>query len=58
MVDIKSQSVSKGDAIQIMVRPSESLDAGTYQSNFTLELDPGDEGQVIRLTIPVKIVRY
>ena len=48
----------KGESLAIEIRPSENLQAGTRQSNVSLTVDPGELGELIRLTIPIKIVRY
>ncbi len=57
-VKLVENDVSKGGTVKIEVAPHDGIAAGTYDSNFRVQVEvPGIEEPII-LTIPVKIVRY
>jgi len=58
LVDIRESKARKGDNLEVEVRPIDGLSDGTYYSSFTLAVTHPDYKEPIRLTIPVKIVKY
>jgi len=54
-VDITEATVEPGKSVLLKVFPRENLNPTTYQSSFTVDFltDPP-----VRITVPVKIVRY
>jgi hypothetical protein len=49
---------SKGEAIELELIPNPDLAATTHRTNFTVTLDLPEDLPHVRVTIPVKIVRY
>jgi hypothetical protein len=61
--DIVSISVTKGEAdkgerLELQLTPKPGLTAGTYITNYTVELDLHQNTAPLHVTIPVKIVIY
>jgi hypothetical protein len=60
IVDIKPvrNEVGKGESLDMEITPKASLTSGTHMSNYTLTLDLHANTPPLRITIPVKVVRY
>ena len=55
---VETASASRGKAVAVEIKPSESIGPGTYKSSLTIAVETGQTEKPALLTIPVKIVRY
>jgi hypothetical protein len=57
-VRIVKDDASKGESLELEITPRTDLRPGTHVSNFTVALQPEEDVPPLRITIPVKVVRY
>lgn len=57
-VELTKPTAGKGEMLTLHVTPREDLPSGTHTSNFTLSIEREGQDEPVRLTIPVKVVRY
>jgi hypothetical protein len=57
-VELVKASVAKGEMLTLSVSPNKDLPPGTHTSNFTLSIVREGKETPVRLTIPVKAVKY
>ncbi len=60
IVDIKPvrSEAAKGESLDLELTPRAALEAGTHVSNLTMTIDLHQDVPPLRITIPVKVVRY
>jgi len=60
VVEIKTlkESASKGESLELEVTPRADLPAGTHLTNYTVTIDLHQDLPPLRITIPVKVVKY
>lgn len=60
VVDIRvaKQAASKGDSLEFELTPKAELPAGTHLTNYTVTVDLHQNTPPLRITIPVKVVKY
>lgn len=57
-VELLKNEAAKGENIEYEVRANPNLTSGEYVTNFTMTIDIHQDMDPLRITIPVKIVRY
>jgi hypothetical protein len=57
-ISVTKGEADKGEQLELLLTPRPGLSAGTYITNYTVELDLHQDTPPMRLTIPVKIVIY
>jgi hypothetical protein len=57
-VEIPKGGAKQTEELEIVVKPGDNLNKGTYLSNFTLKITTDDPENPAFLTIPVKIARF
>ncbi|HUV30295.1 MAG TPA: DUF1573 domain-containing protein [Acidobacteriota bacterium] len=57
-IRVVQAEAGKGKSLELEVTPRDGLQKGTYESNFRVTVELGGDYEPVRMTLPVKIVRY
>lgn len=57
-VDAKKAKASKGESLELEILPNGELSQGTHVGNFTVAVKPKGDLDPLRITIPVRVVKY
>lgn len=57
-INVSKSEASKGDSLVFVLTPKPELPAGTHLTNYTVSVDLHQNTPPLRITIPVKVVKY